>query len=92
MSEPPALHSRRTLSLRFDIPVSKTSEFWDHLKRGKFVTTKCSKCGALSFPPQADCPRCMSGEFSWVEVGGQATLVTFTHVQMTPPSFAGTGP
>lgn len=92
MSEPPALHSRRTLTLRFDIPISKTKEFWESLKSGKFVTTKCSKCGNVTFPPQADCPKCMSGESSWVEIGRDAKLVTFTHVRTTPASFAGSGP
>jgi uncharacterized protein len=92
MSEPPALHSRRSLTLRFDIPVSKTREFWDALRGGRFVTTKCSRCGKISFPPQADCPKCMSDEFSWVDLGREATLVTFTHVRMAPASFADTEP
>lgn len=88
MSESPALHSRRTLALRFDIPISKTREFWDALKEGRFVTTKCAKCGYVSFPPQADCPKCMGSESSWVELGRDATLVTYTHVRITPASFA----
>lgn len=92
MAETPVLHSRRTLTLRFDIPISKTQEFWESLKRGKFVTTKCSKCGNVSFPPQADCPKCMNSEFDWVDLGRDATLVTFTHVEITPASFAEGGP
>ena len=92
MSEPPTLHSRRTLSLRFDIPTSKTHEFWEALGQGKFITTKCARCGRVSFPPQADCPSCMGGEFTWVELGRDATLVTYTRVQVTPASFADGGP
>lgn len=88
MAEPPALHSRRTLNLRFDIPISKTKEFWDSLKEGRFVTTKCAKCGTMTFPPQADCPRCMSNVFSWVDLGRDASLLTFTHVRVAPASFA----
>ena len=88
----PVLHSRRTLTLRFDIPITKTHEFWDALKDGKFVTTKCSKCGNVSFPPQADCPKCMGNEYSWVDLGREATLVTFTYVQITPASFADNDP
>jgi uncharacterized OB-fold protein len=86
------LHSRRALTLRFDIPISRTHEFWDALKAGRFVTTKCEKCGNVSFPPQADCPMCMSDEFAWVDLGRDATLVTFTHVQITPASFADSNP
>jgi len=92
MSEPPALHSRRTLTLRFDIPISKTHEFWDSLREGRFVTTKCSKCGNVLFPPQADCPKCMNDEFSWVDLGRDATLITFTQVQVAPASFSDAEP
>ena len=89
MDENPQLHSRRTLTLRFDIPVSKTREFWDALRKGKLITTRCTKCGNVSFPPQADCPKCMGGEFEWVDLGTEASLVTFTHVRIAPASFAG---
>jgi uncharacterized OB-fold protein len=89
MDENLVLHSRRTLNLRFDIPISKTREFWEALKQGRLVTTKCTGCGNVSFPPQADCPKCMGGDYEWVDLGTDATLVTFTHVQITPASFAG---
>lgn len=91
-SEPPTLHSRRTLNLRFNIPISKTHQFWDSLRDGRFVTTKCRGCGHLSFPPQSDCPSCMGGNFDWVELGTDATLVTFTYVQVTPTSFVQNDP
>jgi uncharacterized OB-fold protein len=91
-SEPPTLHSRRTLSLRFNVPISKTNQFWQSLKEGKFVTTKCGDCGEISFPPQADCPRCMSGKTEWVDLGTDAELVTFTHVIVTPTSFVTSDP
>jgi len=35
--EPPTLHSKRSLNLRFNIPISKTNRFWDSLAEGKFV-------------------------------------------------------
>ncbi|MGD0318996.1 MAG: Zn-ribbon domain-containing OB-fold protein [Nitrososphaerales archaeon] len=92
MQEDPVLHSRRSLTLKFDIPISRTHEFWDALEHGRFVTTKCAKCGQVSFPPQSDCPKCMSGEFAWVDLGREATLVTFTHVEIIPASFAEDGP
>ncbi len=92
MAEEPTLHSRRTLSLRFNIPISRTHEFWDSLKQGRFVTTKCMNCGNVSFPPQSDCPKCMGGKFEWVDLGREAALVTFTYVQITPASFADMDP
>lgn len=92
VEEPPVLHSRRSLTLRFNIPVARTHEFWDALRSGKFITTRCSKCGFVSFPPQADCPKCMGNEFTWVDLGRDATLVTFTRVHLPPASFAGVDP
>jgi uncharacterized OB-fold protein len=86
-SAPRTLRSKRSLNLRFDIPISKTSRFWDALSDGKLVTTKCGDCGKTSFPPQVDCPNCMSGNAEWVELGTEAELLTFTHVQITPTSF-----
>jgi uncharacterized OB-fold protein len=86
------LHSRRSLTLRFDIPIGRTHEFWDSLKTGKLVTTQCSKCGNVCFPPQADCPKCMAGEFTWKELNRDATLLTFTHVKVAPASFASVEP
>ncbi len=88
MSADPALASRRSLTLKFNIPISKTSEFWSALKQGRFVTTRCTSCGTVSFPPQSDCPKCMKGEATWTELGRDATVVTFTQVRMPPASFA----
>lgn len=91
-SSPPTLVSRRTLSLRFNLPISKTHEFWDGLKEGKFVTTKCKDCGEVTFPPQADCPKCMGNNIEWVDMGTDAELLTFTHVMVTPTSFVQSDP
>ena len=81
------LHSRRTLSLRFNIPLEKTHQFWDALREGRFTTTKCNDCGRVSFPPQSDCPQCMSSSHEWVELGTDAQLETYTFVLVTPTSF-----
>ena len=92
MSDEPVLHSRRTLTLRFDLPVSKTREFWDSLRNGRFVTTRCTRCGSVSFPPQSDCPKCTGSEHEWVDLGLNATLVTYTYASVRPPSFASSDP
>lgn len=89
---PPCLRSRRTLSLTFNIPIAKTNRFWQALGEGKFMTTRCSACGRMTFPPQADCPICMSGDPDWVELGTEAELLTFTYVQVTPASFVENDP
>jgi hypothetical protein len=92
LQEDPFFHSRRSLTLKFDIPISRTHEFWDALRQGRFVTTKCAKCGQVSFPPQSDCPKCTSNEFGWTDLGRDATLVTFTYVKTIPDSFSENNP
>jgi uncharacterized protein len=84
----PTLRSKRSLTLTFNVPIAKTSRFWEALADGRFVTTKCGDCGKLTFPPQVDCPECMSGNATWVDLERTAELVTFTYVQITPTSFA----
>jgi len=86
-SAPPSLRSKRSITLRFNIPISKTSRFWEALGEGRFVTTKCADCGKVTFPPQADCPSCMGSNSQWVDLGTEAELLTFTFVQVTPTSF-----
>ena len=89
---PPTLRSKRSLTLRFNIPISKTSRFWEALGEGKFLTTRCADCGRLTFPPQTDCPNCASANFTWVALGTEAELLTFTSVQVTPTSFVDHNP
>lgn len=69
------------------MPISKTSRFWEALGEGRFVTTKCGDCGTLTFPPQADCPKCLGANMGWVDLDKEAELLTFTYVQVTPTSF-----
>jgi len=85
------LGSLRSLNVRFDIPISRTREFWEALAQGRLVTTRCVECGSVTFPPQADCPKCMSGKSEWVEMDREAALVTCTRVDMAPTSFSAAG-
>ncbi len=66
---------------------TKISEFVEHLKRGQLMGTKCEKCQAVFFPPRADCPKCLAEKMEWVEVSGEATLITFTEVNFAPTGF-----
>ena len=48
---------------------------------------RCQKCGAESFPPRADCAKCMSDDFTFFEMSGKATLHTFTKIAAAPTGF-----
>ncbi|MCS7146394.1 MAG: Zn-ribbon domain-containing OB-fold protein [Nitrososphaerota archaeon] len=86
MSKHPVIKSRK-VEISFDIPISKTLPFWDGLRQGKILTTKCRKCGKLYFPPVADCGECLSSDVDWVELSGEGKLVAYTQIAVKPLSF-----
>ena len=77
----------RPITLIYDIPTSKTLQFWDGLKEGKIYASKCKKCGKVIFPPVADCSDCFSSEIEWIELKGEGEIEAFTHIIIRPASF-----
>ncbi len=73
-------------------PHTKVAGFADLLKTGRIVASRCTACGFLSFPPRADCPRCLSGEFGWEEVSGRGKIVTWTRIDAAPAGFEDSAP
>ena len=69
------------------VPYTKISDFARHLKDGRLMASRCKKCGETSFPPRADCPACLSGDFEYKEVSGKATLHTYTKIDAAPTGF-----
>jgi uncharacterized OB-fold protein len=88
MDKPLSLKSARTLQIKYNLPISKTSKFWKELEQGKVYATKCKKCEKLHFPPVADCGDCGSSEIEWIELDGAGEVVTFTQVFVKPASFS----
>jgi uncharacterized OB-fold protein len=74
------------------VPYTKISGFARHLKDGRLMASRCSKCGETSFPPRADCAGCLSGDFEYREVSGKATLHTFTRIDAAPTGFEDVAP
>lgn len=52
--------------------------FWEHLRQGRFTTTRCTDCEVESFPPRVVCPQCMSDHLEWVDLPTEATVVELT--------------
>jgi uncharacterized OB-fold protein len=86
MSSMPSIKSRE-LRIVQEIPISKTLKFWEGLKEGKVYATRCPSCGKLYFPPNADCPECLTAQVEWVELSKEAEIQTFTHVVIRPTTF-----
>jgi uncharacterized OB-fold protein len=66
---------------------TKAEAFVDYLQRGKVMTTKCTVCGTVTFPPKMHCPKCRSSEVEWVEIKETGELVAFTTVMYGPAGF-----
>lgn len=73
-------------------PYTKVTEFANHLKDGHLMGSKCKQCGTESFPPRADCNQCLSGDFEYKELCGQATLVSYTKIHAAPTGFEDVAP
>ncbi|MCA1961102.1 MAG: zinc ribbon domain-containing protein [Desulfomonile sp.] len=52
--------------------------FFEHLKEGRFTTTKCRECGAEPFPPRVLCPECLSTNLDWIDWPTVGTVVEVT--------------
>lgn len=68
-------------------PFTKVTGFAQHLKDGRLMGSRCKACGAVSFPPRADCGECMSGDFEFSEYSGRGTLHTWTKIAAAPTGF-----
>ncbi len=87
----PILEDRRTLELRYRMPILHIHNFFSGLEEGKVRGTRCKDCGSLYFPPQSDCSNCRGSEMEWMDLEGDATLETFTVIEVAPTSFADRG-
>jgi uncharacterized OB-fold protein len=69
------------------VAYSKVQDFAVHLKDGRLMGSVCRECGSSTFPPRADCPRCLSDEFAFKEWSGRGRLITYSTVTAAPSGF-----
>ena len=69
------------------VPYTKVADFAVHLKDGRLMGSKCKNCGYQTFPPRADCPECLSGDFEFLEYSGQGTVYTYSTIAAAPTGF-----
>ena len=69
---------------------NKLHDFYERLAASRLVTTKCSGCGRLAWPPRGFCAECASDRFEWIDLPDEGTVHAFT-VQDTglPAGFEG---
>lgn len=75
--------------MRFDLPTpdAETQPFWDAAREGKLLLRRCATCGEAHYYPRPFCPKCWSGDVTWEEASGAATLYTWSvvHRNDLPP-------
>ena len=74
----------------FSLAIShtKVARFAADLAAGKIMSTVCRKCRKRYYPPQSDCPACMSSDMEWQALKGDGILGTFTKIYVPPDHFA----
>lgn len=73
-------------------PHTKVAAFATHLREGRLMGSRCRACGARTFPPRADCDRCLSGDFELVAIAGRGRLYTWTRIDAAPSGFEAWAP
>lgn len=61
------------------MPESIVKRYYDSLKEGKLIATKCKACGGHTFPPTTMCEHCGSSDLEWVEFSGLGKLIFVSH-------------
>ena len=49
--------------------------------------TRCPECGAVFFPPRADCFQCFSSLTEWFAIEGTGKLITLSQLKYAPVGF-----
>ena len=69
------------------VPFTKVEGFAVHLRNGYLMGSRCTACGYQTFPPRADCPECMSGDYEFVKYSGKGRVWTHTRIDAAPTGF-----
>lgn len=57
---------------------NRVHPFFDALKEGRFVNSRCQDCGQMFWPPRFICPNCMSDNMQWEDLPKEGTVVAFS--------------
>lgn len=65
---------------------SIVKKYYDHLRQGKLVGTKCKSCQGFTFPPTTACEHCGNMDLEPAEFSGKGKLLFVTHSIAPPPN------
>lgn len=64
---------------------TRIQPFFENLKEGRFTTTKCKKCGKVSYPPRVICPECLSEELAYIDLPKEGTVISCVEEEVGVP-------
>lgn len=64
-----------------------TRRFWEELRTGRFLSTRCKSCSRYSFPPKPFCPHCWAREVDWTPLSTRGIVYSSTVVHAAPEVF-----
>ena len=67
------------------LPDERSAPWWEAASQHRLVIARCSRCGALSHPPDVVCPRCHhpAPDFAFDEVSGGGTVRSWVVVRQS---------
>lgn len=66
--------------------------FYRFCGQRKLMGVKCTRCGAVIWPPRGICPKCFADKFDWIEFRGKGKLMTYTVIHFPPTQFQAMAP
>jgi len=67
--------------------------FWAGSAAGELRLQRCSSCGTVRHPAAQRCPACLSPDYRWEAMSGDAVLWSWTVLHRAPvPAYAGRVP
>jgi uncharacterized OB-fold protein len=68
-----------------DAKFTELHAFFDHLRQGRFTTTRCRSDGTLLWPPRTACPKCHGADLEWVDLPTRGRIYAFSAVLAGAP-------
>jgi uncharacterized OB-fold protein len=75
-----AWHGKIPVHYRYTLGLAGEKFFTALKKDGKFLATRCDRCGITYAPPSVYCERCFDALDTWIELPPTGTLMSFTVV------------
>lgn len=64
---------------------TRLAPFYEHLRKGRFTTTRCRRDGNILWPPRVVCPTCHTEELEWIDLPQTGHVYAFSAVLAGAP-------